>query len=112
MNDQLAALAATQGGAFTRAQARYCGYSDGAIRGMRRREWVDVARGVYVHHALLGTLPVGSRELHVLHASARILGSELDLVASHRTAAVVHGLPLLGPVPVVPQVTQIGRAHV
>jgi hypothetical protein len=109
MNDELAAIAAAQGGPFTRAQAVRCGYTDGGIRGMRKREWIDLYRGVYVQRALLQALPPGSSERHVLQTAGRILGSHLGVVASHRTGALVHELPLLGRPPAVPQVTQSPR---
>lgn len=109
MNDELAALAAAQGGAFTRAQAVQCGYSDGAIRGMRKREWFQLYRGVYAEQALVDALIEDSSARHVLQAAGRVLASDLDLVASHRTGALAHELPLLGKPPAEPQVTQSPR---
>ena len=109
MNDELAALAAAQGGAFTRAQAEQCGYSEGAIRGMRKREWLQLYRGVYAERTLVAAMKEGSSERHVLQAAGRMLASDLGLVASHRTGALAHGLPLLGQPPTAPQVTQSPR---
>lgn len=103
MNDELAALAAAQGGAFTRAQAVQCGYSDGAIRGMRKREWFQLYRGVYAEQALVDALIEDSSARHVVQAAGRVLASDLDLVASHRTGALAHELPLLGKPPAEPQ---------
>lgn len=107
MNDELAALAAAQGGAFTRAQAEQCGYSDGDIRGLRKREWLVLYRGVYAERTRFAI--ADGNERHVLHAAGRVLASGLDLVASHRTGALAHRLPLLGKPPAVPQVTQSPR---
>lgn len=111
MNDELAALAAAQGGAFTRAQAVKCGFSEGAIRGMRKREWSQLYRGVYAERTLVAAMKKDSNALHVLQAAGRILASDLDLVASHRTGALAHELPLLGKPPATPQVTQSPRCE-
>lgn len=109
MNDELAALAAAQGGAFTRAQAEMCGYSDGAIRGLRKREWEQLYRGVYAERSLVSAMKKDSNERHVLQAAGRVLASGLHVVASHRTGALAHELPLLGKPPPAPQVTQSPR---
>lgn len=107
---QLAAFAAAQGGPFTRAQAEEAGYSNGDVRGLRKREWVDLYRGVYVERVLLAGLAGDRTQLHVLHAAGRVLTSGLDVLASHRTGALTLGLPLLDRPPAVPQLTRSPRS--
>ena len=107
MDEGLAALAAAQGGVFTHQQALAAGWTRGQIRGALRREWADPVRGVYVERRRLQA--ADDRERHVLLAAARVLASGLGPVASHRTAALVHGLPLLGRPPKVPQLTRAPR---
>ncbi len=110
MQDELAALAAAQGGAFTRAQAVKAGFGPAQIRTcLRRAEWTDVARGVYVTKDRLEAVHDEPCARHVLQAAGRVLTSTLGVVASHRTAALVHGLPLLGRPPVRPQLTRAPR---
>ena len=107
MDETLAALAASQGGAWTRAQALAAGCTSKEIRALLGRAWRDPYRGVYVDRAALAACTPEQR--HVLLAAARVLTTSLDAVASHRTAALVHGLPLLGRPPVAPQLTRPPR---
>lgn len=106
MDQQLAEQAAAQGGAFTRGQALAAGYTAGQIRRLLRREWSDPYRGVYVERSLLRGTP---EQRHVVLTAARLLTSSLEPVASHRTGALVHGLPVLGHPPKVPQLTRAPR---
>lgn len=107
MDPELAALAASQGGPFTRRQAEDAGYRAWEIRALRSREWVDLHRGVYVERALLEAADATAR--HVLHAAARVLASSLEPAVSHRSGALVHDVPLLGRPPAVPQLTRAPR---
>ena len=105
--ERLAAQARAQGGAFTRAQAVAAGYRPWEIRALLRREWLDLYRGVYVHRALFEAADAERR--HVLRAAARLLATGLDAAASHRSAVLVHALPLLGKPPQVPQLSRPPR---
>lgn len=107
VNETLAALAVAQGGAWTRAQAVAAGCTPGEIRGLLGRTWTDPYRGVYVDRAALASATRDQR--HVLLAAARVLTTSLDAVVSHRTAALVHGLPLLGRPPTAPQLSRAPR---
>ena len=100
-------LAATQGGAFTRAQALKAGYTSSQIRTLLTQEWTDPHRGVYIERCLLEAASPMQR--HVLLAAARTLTSRLSPVASHRTGALAHGLPILGRPPQKPQLTRAPR---
>ena len=103
MDETLRELAATQGGAFTHAQAVAAGCTAGQIRQRLKGDWLAPYRGVYVERS---AMPKDPARRHVVHAAARLLASRLQPVASHRTAALVHGLPLLGAPPKVPQLTR------
>ena len=105
--DELTALAAAQGGAFSRAQALAVGCTPAELRAFLRRGWVSPYRGVYVRRALLGRADPTRR--HVTLAAARVLTSSLGPHANRRTAALVHGLPLLGRPPQVPQLVRPPR---
>ena len=107
MRDELAALAAGQGGPFTRAQAVEAGYRGDEIRALLRSEWLLLERGVYVERALWDG--GSTTDQHVLQTAAKILASGRSPVASRRTAALVHGLPLLGKPPKAPQLARAPR---
>jgi hypothetical protein len=101
--DLLAAMTA-RGGVFTRADALAAGYTSEEIRGrLAAGRWVRLRRGAYTVPSR-GAAPDPRRE-HLLRAAATlaVLGSQP--VASHRTAAVVLGVPLLGGVPSEVEVT-------
>lgn len=105
--DVLAAVAADQGGPFTRRQALAAGVSPRRIRTLLTREWTELRRGIYVTYALLdaGT----AQQQHVVHCAARVLASSGEPVVSHRSAALVHRLPVLGPLPRHPQLTRAAQ---
>jgi hypothetical protein len=107
MDEVLRQLAAEQGGAFSRTQALSRGCTPAELRAFVRRGWVSPYRGVYVPRALLRTEDPARR--HVTLAAARVLTSTLDPLANRRTAALVHGLPLLGRPPKVPQLVRPPR---
>lgn len=108
MNLELAALAAAQGGLFTRKQALASGYRGAQIRALTAGEWVQVRRGVYAVRTAYDALTPAGR--HVLQAAAYALASRLSPVVSHRTGALAHSLPLLGSSPAVPQLTRAPRS--
>lgn len=99
MRPPLAALAAGQGGVVTRAQLRACGYGDAAVRALLRSgRWTALRRGVYAQTARLECSPEHPRLI------AAWLALDGRAVLSHRSAAALHGLALLGP-PGPPQLT-------
>jgi hypothetical protein len=95
---ELAAIAATQGGLFTRQQARDAGYRPPALRQLTRPggEWVVVRRGVYAERRLWERLGE-QRERPLALARAVTLSMHVDHVLSHDSAAHAWGLPLLRP---------------
>ena len=97
MRPDLAALAATQHGLVTRAQAITCGYRERELRTLTRPggAWHIVRRGVYCLRSLWTDLDdAGRRRLAVL---AVFVNASKPLVASHSSAALLHGLDLLSP---------------
>ena len=102
----LAAVAAAQGGPLTRAQALAAGCTARHISTLLRTTWTAPLRGIYVETALLEGDP---ERRHVVLAAAHVLASGATVVASHRTGALVHHLPLLGKPPTVPQRTRSPR---
>lgn len=97
-------LAARQGFVITRRQARLCGMVDAEVRrAVRRGAWSVPRRGV------LSPVPRGTADT-ALAATATALVHPASVV-SHRSAAVLLGLPLLStPVRPAVTVTDVGRA--
>jgi hypothetical protein len=90
--------AAARGGVFTRADARAAGYTDEEVRArLADGRWVRLRRGAYATAKSFGGLDARGR--HLLRASAALACLGVPAVASHRTAALALGLPLLGEVP-------------
>lgn len=108
MNEQLTLTATSQGGVFTRRQALEAGVTPAQIRVLTAGAWFVLRRGVYADRARATALSPEAR--HVLDAAAFVLASRLGPVASHGTGALVHGLPLLGGLPEVPQLTRPPRS--
>jgi hypothetical protein len=104
----LAGLRRRQGGAFTRAQALAAGHHPSKVRTLlRRQEWLDLERGIYVEaRALQPDDPHGE---HALRVAARNLAMGGGHAASRRSASLVLGLPLLGPVPEPAELTRSPR---
>lgn len=105
---RLERLRRAQGGAVTHQQALACGYTYAEIRTLlRRRDWDSLARGTYVlRRNLLRADPPGQ---HALLVASRVLLLSGDHAASRRSAALVLGLPTLGPVPALPEVLRRPR---
>jgi very-short-patch-repair endonuclease len=102
--DKLMALAGTQAGAFTSAQAAAHGLDAGGLSRLRRgRRLVVVRRHVYALADVYAQMDAPQRI--AVAASARMLVTAGDLVASHQTAAALRSWTLLGPAPVEPQLT-------
>jgi len=80
---------------FTRTMAVSAGWRprdiDSALRAGR---WTAVRRSVY---AVTADVPPDGPLRVALHVAAARLASQHDLVGSHETAALVHGLPLFRP---------------
>lgn len=95
MTDQLHRLAAARGGIFTTADARHVGYTPAQIRTRTGRgEWHVLRRGFYCFAS--GSLaPTSDAQSHRLQSLA-VLAACPGAVASHRTAAALYDLPLLG----------------
>lgn len=107
MDPHLTAIAAAQGGVFTAAQASACGYARAEIdRRVRDGAWLRLRRGVFIEAVNFGTLDDAGR--HVMRLRAALLQSCDANVASHITAAIVHGLPVLGTPPAVVHLTRDG----
>jgi hypothetical protein len=82
---EVAAIARRQHGVWSRSQALKVGMSPTMIRTrLRRGTWVALDKGVYAH---IASLPTWDRSV-----MAAVL-AERHAVASHRSAAVLHGLP-------------------
>lgn len=87
-------MASIRGGVFTRADARACGYDRNAVQQLLRSGvWHTVGRGRYAQRGVL--LVVDDQMLYLRRAHA-VLRSMPGAVASHQTAAGLHGLPLWG----------------
>lgn len=106
---ELAGIAATQGGVFTRAQARAAGYRGPALRQLTRPggDWVVVRRGVYAERQLWERLD-GQRERPLAIARAVSLAMRVEHVISHDSAAHAWGLPLIRPALPLVHVTRPG----
>lgn len=96
LSPRLTAVAATQRGVFTAAQARAVGHTQNDIQRLRRRSHlVSVRRGVYaVREAYAGADP---SERHRMDVAALSLVLTAPAVLSHQTAAAELGLELLQP---------------
>lgn len=109
MRSKLRALAATQGGLFTRQQALSTGYSDGEIRSLTGRDgpWVLIRRGVYAERAIVdaanpydGMLGLRDRAAHLTMVRPHLM--------SHDSAARAHGLAMLRPEVDLVHITRFG----
>lgn len=99
MNPQLAAVAAANGGVFTRRHARQCGYTDGQIRArLASGRWRRLRPGCYLALTSETGTPEGVGEDRRRDAAHRVAAARLrvgrDAVGGHLSAAIVHGLPL------------------
>jgi hypothetical protein len=93
-DERMDALARAQHGLVARHQAVELGFTTEAIRHRRRTgQWRDVLGGVY---RLSGAI-----ETPRFHAMAAVLGGGPGAVASHRSAAALHGVPGFTIAPVV-----------
>jgi len=96
MRTELAALAAKQGGVFTRAQAMDAGYRGPELRSLTgvRGDWLVVRRGVYAERASWQALdPYAGPPLARAWAAHLTIG--VDHAMSHDSAAHAWGLPVV-----------------
>jgi len=102
MNPEIAPVAAVQGGCFTTAQAYAAGWSRQDIAAARRAgRWLQLTKGTYVDTTLWDAMTEIDRHLCTVHAALLTRASEWH--AGRRSAALAHGLPLLGKLPMAPQ---------
>jgi predicted transcriptional regulator of viral defense system len=84
-------------GLITTAELRAKGLSDGRIRSLIRREVLSpVGRGVYVRGALADELKGSRAGEQALRVAAVLAVGPQGAAASHQSAAIIHGLDLLG----------------
>ncbi|WBQ05887.1 type IV toxin-antitoxin system AbiEi family antitoxin domain-containing protein [Kribbella sp. CA-293567] len=95
MNPQLSVMSQIRGGVFTRADARACGYPDPDIDSLLDTGgWRRIRPGTYAPQQTL-TL-VDDQMLHLRRLYQVLRRGESGLIASHQSAAALHGLPLWG----------------
>jgi hypothetical protein len=108
MNDRLRAVSAANNGVFTLADARACGYSDEQFERLVRLETVTrLRKGTYAETAMLAACNAAQRHaIDVLAAQQRL---KRPTAASHLSALLLHGLPLLDPPQGVSLTSNVGR---
>jgi hypothetical protein len=94
-------------GLFAREDVRGLGLSNDVLRWrVRTGAWIRLRRDTYITAERLAAVSAEPRSLHLLHAGAALQRSQADdLVLSHRSAAIAHGLPLLHRWPARPEIT-------
>jgi len=109
LNPALLALAATQRGVFSAAQAYGVGYTQKEVQRLRAaKDLVSVRRGVYaVRRTYLDATPAEQLRMRV---AALALALTAPAVLSHQTAASEHHLDLLEPDNSLLHVTRAGRS--
>lgn len=81
---------------FTREAARAAGWSDSALtRAVQRGDLQSPRRGLFMRAGVI------DERVAAMAAAAAVAGS----VVSHRSALLLHGLPLVGPKPPQPEIT-------
>jgi hypothetical protein len=109
LSPALRAVASTQRGAFTAAQAYACGHNPKELQRLRRaRLIVSLRRGVYVD--MVAWSDAGPVERLRLRTAALALALTAPAVLSHQTAAAELGLPLLTPDHTLLHVTRENRS--
>ena len=110
VHPRLMAILLSQGGVFRLADARSCRYTRGDVRALvRLGQWRSMGGGVFTPTATWEAADTPEAR-HRLELAARLLRCGPRTVAGHRSAAVAHGLPLLGYPPAVPILTREGSA--
>jgi hypothetical protein len=104
MDPTLARFAHSQYGVFTATQAEASGLSrDEVARAVRTGHFVRLHRGIYARAEWFAHQPAEIK--HLALARGVQLQMNVPVAWSHRTAAIAHGLPLLGTIPEKPEVT-------
>ena len=105
--------AATQHHAFTAAQARSCGHTWRTIaQAVEGKVWLEIIRGVFVEKAIWDSLD--REDQHRCRVHGRLLVKKQQWAAARRSAAVMHGLPIIGFPPERPQLVRdrgASRSH-
>src|SRR3954454_18044378 len=108
MHSRLVVKMLAQGGVFSAGDAASCNYTRGDLRAMvRTGRWRELGRRVYTTKEAWEAAETPEAR-HRLELAARLLRCRPSTVAGHRSAAVAHGLPLLGQPPTVPILTREG----
>jgi hypothetical protein len=95
---------------FTASQAQAAGWTSAQLEtAVRREELSIVARSVYAPTDLVASLP--DVERHLLDVRAAILSAGPGWHAARRSAALLHGLPLIGRTPVAAQLLRDVRGR-
>ena len=106
---ELSALAATQRGVFTAAQARVAGHTQNDLQRLRRHQHIEsVRRGVYALREAYAGADVATR--HGMQVAALGLVLSPPATLSHESAAAELGLELLEPDLTLLHVTRAGDA--
>lgn len=101
----LRSLAAQQSGCFTTAQALSRGWTRwGVASAHRSGHWRQLTNGAYVEQSLWDAMDPPTQHLCAVHAA--LLTRRQAWHAGRRSAALAHELPLLGTLPVVPQLAR------
>ena len=97
MRPALQAVAAPQGGIFSRAQAVRAGYTEREIKALTRPtgEWTVVRLGVYCERARMD--PLDSRSRWLLKDRAAVLSTRRPVTMSHDSAARLLAIDTLDP---------------
>jgi hypothetical protein len=99
VNRKLEVIAAERKGWFTRADALAAGYSDSELRRrVRNGQWLRLSRNSYTEHRDgPSDEPPWERAVRLHLLKLRMANERLgDVVVSHQSAAVLHGLPTWG----------------
>ncbi|TCC40203.1 type IV toxin-antitoxin system AbiEi family antitoxin domain-containing protein [Kribbella speibonae] len=99
MNRRLEVIAAERGGWFTRPDAIAAGYSEGELRQrVRSGQWLKLSFNSYVDPRGWPTdEPPWERAVRLHLLNVRMASARLgDVVVSHQSAAMLHGLPMWG----------------
>jgi hypothetical protein len=105
MNRRLEVIAAGRGGWFTRPDALAAGYSDSELRQrVRSGQWLRLSFNSYVDPRAWPDEPPWERATRVHLLNVRMASERLgDVVVSHQSAAMLHGLSVWG--------VDLSRAH-
>lgn len=97
MRPALHAVAASQGGIFSRAQALGAGYTEREIKALTRPDgdWAVVRLGVYCERTRLD--PLDSRSRWLLKDRAAVLSTRRPVTMSHDSAARILAIDMLNP---------------